>query len=249
LGAGRLPDVSFGRPGLALRETSLAVKVLVIEDTLKLAAAISEAMSRAQYACEIATNLRDAQNKVDGADYDIILLDLSLPDGDGLDFLRKLRAASIRTPVIVLTARGGLNDRISGLDDGADDYLVKPFELGEMVSRCKAVLRRTDRAMADSFRVGRLTFDQRSGMVNAEGHQTPLPRRDSQLLAALMRRQGKVCTRKHLEDAVYEANTEVSTNALEASIYRLRAFLTASDAGVEVRTVRGVGYVLVAENS
>ncbi len=214
---------------------------------MKLGAAIVEAMSRSQFNCEVATNLRDAQMKVDGADYDLILLDLSLPDGDGLDFLRKLRAASVRTPVLVLTARGGLNDRISGLDDGADDYLVKPFELNEMVSRCKAILRRTDRAMADSFRVGKLLFDQRSGMVSAEGHPTPLPRRDSLLLAALMRRQGKVCTRKHLEDAVYEANTEVSTNALEASIYRLRAFLTAAKTGCEVRTVRGVGYVLVVE--
>lgn len=223
------------------------MKVLVIEDTVKLGAAIAEAMSRAQFNCELATNLLEAQTRVDGADYDLILLDLSLPDGDGLDFLRKLRAASVRTPVIVLTARGGLNDKISGLDDGADDYLVKPFELSEMVSRCKAILRRTDRAMADSFRVGNLLFDQRSGMVSAEGHPTPLPRRDSLLLAALMRRQGKVCTRKHLEDAVYESNTEVSTNALEASIYRLRAFLTAAKAGVEVRTVRGVGYVLVAE--
>jgi DNA-binding response OmpR family regulator len=223
------------------------VKVLVIEDTMKLGAAIVEAMSRAQFDCELATNFRDAQTRLAGADYDLILLDLSLPDGDGLDFLRKLRAASVRTPVIVLTARGGLNDRISGLDDGADDYLVKPFELNEMVSRCKAILRRTDRAMADSFRVGKLLFDQRSGMVSAEGHPTPLPRRDSLLLAALMRRQGKVCTRKHLEEAVYEPNTGVSTNALEASIYRLRTFLTAAMAGVEVRTVRGVGYVLVVE--
>jgi DNA-binding response OmpR family regulator len=223
------------------------VKLLVIEDTAKLGAAIVEAMSRAQFTCELATNLREAQARVDGADYDLILLDLSLPDGDGLDFLRKLRAASVRTPVIVLTARGGLNDRISGLDDGADDYLVKPFELNEMVSRCRAILRRTDRAMADSFKVGKLLFDQRSGMVSAEGHPTPLPRRDSQLLAALMRRHGKVCTRKHLEEAVYEPNTDVSTNALEASIYRLRAFLTAAKAGVEVRTVRGVGYVLVVE--
>jgi DNA-binding response OmpR family regulator len=223
------------------------VKVLVIEDTAKLGAAIVEAMSRSQFICELATNLREAQARVDGADYDLILLDLSLPDGDGLDFLRKLRAASVRAPVIVLTARGGLNDRISGLDDGADDYLVKPFELNEMVSRCRAILRRTDRAMADSFKVGKLLFDQRSGMVSAEGHPTHLPRRDSQLLAALMRRYGKVCTRKHLEDAVYEPNTEVSTNALEASIYRLRTFLTAAKAGVEVRTVRGVGYVLVVE--
>ena len=225
------------------------MKVLVVEDTLKLAAAICEAMDRAQYPCDLATSVREAQMRVDADDYDLILLDLTLPDGDGLDFLRRLRASGSRSAVIVLTARGGLNDRISGLDDGADDYLVKPFELSEMVSRCRAVLRRSSLKDTETLRIARLIFDQRSGLVSAEGHHTPLPRRDSQLLAALMRRPGKVCTRKHLEDTVYESAHDVSPNALEASIYRMRSFLQASDAGVEVRTVRGVGYVLVTSEN
>jgi DNA-binding response OmpR family regulator len=222
------------------------VKVLVIEDTQKLGAAIHEAMSRSQFVCDLAPTIEEADALLSTTSYDLILLDLSLPDGDGLDFLRKLRAARIHTPVIVLTARGGLNDRISGLDDGADDYLVKPFELSEMVSRCRAVLRRPDRLNVEPIRIGKLQFDQRSGLVTAEDYNTPLPRRESQLLAALMRRPGKVCTRTHLEDSVYESSAEVTPNALEASIYRLRTFLTAAEAGVEVRTVRGVGYVLVA---
>jgi DNA-binding response OmpR family regulator len=222
------------------------VKVLVIEDTPKLGAAIREAMNRAQFVNDLAPSIEEADALLATSPYDLILLDLSLPDGDGLDFLRKLRAAQIHTPVIVLTARGGLNDRIAGLDDGADDYLVKPFELSEMISRCRAVLRRPDRLSAEAIRVGRLVFDQRSGLVTAEGYNTPLPRRESQLLATLMRRPGKVCTRTHLEDAVYESTAEVTPNALEASIYRLRTFLTSADAGVEIRTVRGVGYVLVA---
>jgi len=222
------------------------VKVLVVEDTPKLGAAIREAMTRAQFVCDLAPTIEEAQSLVATSVFDLILLDLSLPDGDGLDFLRGLRAAKIHTPVIVLTARGGLNDRIAGLDDGADDYLVKPFELSEMISRCRAVLRRPDRLNVEPIRVGRLMYDQRSGLVTAENYSTPLPRRESQLLAALMRRPGKVCTRTHLEDSVYESSAEVTPNALEASIYRLRTFLTAADAGVEVRTVRGVGYVLVA---
>lgn len=222
------------------------MKVLVVEDTPKLGAAIREAMTRAQFVCDLAPTIEEAQSLVATSSFDLILLDLSLPDGDGLDFLRGLRAAKIHTPVIVLTARGGLNDRISGLDDGADDYLVKPFELSEMISRCRAVLRRPDRLNVEPIRVGRLLYDQRSGLVTAENYTTPLPRRESQLLAALMRRPGKVCTRTHLEDSVYESSAEVTPNALEASIYRLRTFLTAADAGVEVRTVRGVGYVLVA---
>lgn len=222
------------------------MKVLVVEDTLKLGAAIREAMTRAQFVCDLAPTIEEAQSLIATSAFDLILLDLSLPDGDGLDFLRGLRAAKIHTPVIVLTARGGLNDRISGLDDGADDYLVKPFELSEMISRCRAVLRRPDRLNVEPIRVGRLQYDQKSGLVTAEGYTTPLPRRESQLLSTLMRRPGKVCTRTHLEDSVYEASAEVTPNALEASIYRLRTFLTAADAGVEVRTVRGVGYVLVA---
>lgn len=221
------------------------MKVLIIEDNVKLGAAIREAMTRNQFVCDLAPTLADAQALVETAVYDLILLDLSLPDGDGLDFLRRLRSARIHTPVIVLTARGGLNDRISGLDDGADDYLVKPFELSEMISRVRAILRRPDRIVHEAIRVGKLIYDQRTGLVAAEGHSTPLPRRESQLLAALMRRPGKVCTRTHLEDSMYETAAEVTPNALEASIYRLRTFLTAADAGVEVRTVRGVGYVLV----
>lgn len=225
------------------------MKVLVIEDTPKLGAAIREAMTRAQFVNDLAPTIEEADTLLTTSTYDLILLDLSLPDGDGLDFLRRIRAARIHTPVIVLTARGGLNDRIAGLDDGADDYLVKPFELSEMVSRCRAVLRRPDRINVEPIRVGRLTFDQRSGLVTAEGYNTPLPRRESQLLSALMRRPGKVCTRTHLEDSLYEATAEVTPNALEASIYRLRTFLTAAEAGVEVRTVRGVGYVLVASEN
>lgn len=221
------------------------MKVLIVEDNTKLGAAVREAMTRSQFVCDLAPSIADAQALVGTASYDLILLDLSLPDGDGLDFLRKLRASRVHTPVIVLTARGGLNDRISGLDDGADDYLVKPFELSELVSRSRAILRRPDRMNVEAIRVGRLVFDQRTGLVAAEGHNTPLPRRESQLLAALMRRPGKVCTRTHLEDSMYETSAEVTPNALEASIYRLRTFLTAADAGVEVRTVRGVGYVLV----
>lgn len=225
------------------------MKVLVIEDTPKLGAAIREAMTRAQFVNDLAPTIEEADALLATSPYDLILLDLSLPDGDGLDFLRKLRTARIHTPVIVLTARGGLNDRIAGLDDGADDYLVKPFELSEMISRCRAVLRRPDRLNVEPIRVGRLMFDQRSGLVTAEGYNTPLPRRESQLLATLMRRPGKVCTRTHLEDSVYESTAEVTPNALEASIYRLRTFLTAADAAVEVRTVRGVGYVLVASEN
>lgn len=221
------------------------MKVLIVEDTVKLGHAIRDALTRAQFVCDVAESVEDANALLATSAFDLILLDLSLPDGDGLDFLRQLRARKARTPVIVLTARGGLNDRISGLDDGADDYLVKPIAMSELISRCRAMLRRPDLQEQAPVKLGRVTYDPVSGLATAAGYPTPLPRRESFLLGTLMRRAGKVCTRAHLEESIYESAAEVTPNALEASIYRLRTFLTNAGADVEVRTVRGIGYVLI----
>ena len=219
------------------------MKVLVIEDNKALGAAIRDAMVRANFVIDWAESLADAEALRKTAPHDLILLDLSLPDGDGLSFLHNLRAANVHTPVIVLTARGGLNDRIAGLDDGADDYLVKPFELAEMVSRCRAVLRRREQ-IVEPIAAGRLLYDPTSGAVTVKGLKATLSRREHQLLAALIRRADKICTRTHLESAIYESDAEVTPNALEASVSRLRSYLQSVDAGVEVQTVRGMGYVL-----
>jgi DNA-binding response OmpR family regulator len=222
-----------------------AVKVLIVEDTEKLGLAIRDALNRAQFVCDVASSVEEADALLATSTFDLILLDLSLPDGDGLDFLRQLRARKSRTPVIVLTARGGLNDRISGLDDGADDYLVKPIAMSELISRCRAMLRRPDLQEQTPIKLGRVMYDPVSGLATATGHAASLPRRESFLLGTLMRRAGKVCTRQFLEESIYESAAEVTPNALEASIYRLRAFLTNAAADVEVRTVRGIGYVLI----
>ena len=220
------------------------MKILIIEDNEKLGAAIKDAVTRASFVADWALSLADAYALRENASYDLILLDLSLPDGDGLGFLRELRFENVRTPVIVLTARGGLNDRIAGLDDGADDYLVKPFQLAEMVSRCRAVLRRRDRVDLAPVEAGQLEYDPFSGFVTVAGAKIGLARREHQVLVELIRCIGKVCSRPHLERAIYDSDSEVTPNALEVSVSRLRAYLQSINAGVEVRTVRGLGYIL-----
>lgn len=220
------------------------VRILMVEDHETLGLAVQEALQRARYLADWCHNLDEAEAAMAGRSYDLILLDLSLPDGDGLEFLRQVRSARVHTPIIVLTARGGLNDRIAGLDDGADDYLVKPFQLSEMVSRVRAVLRRPERLAMEAIRLGRVVFHPVSGDITIGDRPVVLSRREQQLLIALLRRSGRVCSRDHLEDSLYDQNADVGPNALESSVSRLRAYLTLHEAGVDVRTVRGVGYVL-----
>lgn len=224
--------------------TETLVRILLVEDHDTLGLAVHEALQRARFLADWCRNLDEAEAAMAGRSYDLILLDLSLPDGDGLEFLRQIRSARVHTPIIVLTARGGLNDRIAGLDDGADDYLVKPFQLTELVSRARAVLRRPERLAMEAIRLGRVAFHPDSGDVTIDDRPVVLSRREQQLLIALLRRSGRVCSRDHLEDCLYDQSADVGPNALESSVSRLRAYLTLNEAGVEVRTVRGVGYVL-----
>ena len=143
----------------------------------------------------------------------------------------------------MLTARGELNDRVKGLDEGADDYLVKPFELREMVSRCRALLRRPGDMAPVQLRLGALEVDMMTGAATFRGMPLALNRREQQLLLALVRRPGKVCSRAYLEGVLYDHAADPTLNALEASVSRLRSALRASGLHDAIRTVRGVGYV------
>lgn len=225
------------------------MRILVVEDHETLGNAVQEALQRAQLRPDLARTLDEAEESLANQTYDLILLDLSLPDGDGLDFLRQVRGAKVHTPIIVITARGGLNDRIAGLDDGADDYLVKPFQLSEMVSRVKAVLRRPERLALEPIRVGRVAFHPASEEVTVNGVPSILARREQQLLITLLRRAGRVCSRTYLEARLYQQKGEVTAHAIESSVSRLRAYLSLNDAGADVRTIRGVGYVLAEDGA
>lgn len=220
------------------------MRFLLVEDHPRLGASLVEALCAEGYNVDWVTSLDEARAALRLAAYSLLLLDLGLPDGNGLDFLKDVRREGLETPVIVLTARGGLNDRIDGLDGGADDYLVKPFEMRELCSRCRVVLRRPRQLAPETLSMGNLDFHDETSEIRISGQAVTVARREMQLLRALLRRQDRVATRDYLDNELYAFDAEMSQNALEASVSRLRALLLASQANVEIRTIRGVGYCL-----
>ena len=176
-------------------------------------------------------------------DHALAILDLGLPDGDGLSLLPTLRDQG-RMPVIILTARDQLADRVAGLDSGADDYVVKPVDMPELVARCRAVLRRPGDRSAATLRLGPLELDSVTRSASMHGKPVSLGRREITVLECLMRSSGRVVTRQALENAVYGFDDEVGPNALEASVSRLRRALDAAGCPTPIVTVRGLGWML-----
>jgi DNA-binding response OmpR family regulator len=220
------------------------VTILLVEDNNGLGAAIAQALGAARYRVDWRRSIDAALEPAFDPSTDLVILDRGLPDGDGLEFLRQLRSEGVGSPVLVISERGAIHDRVAGLDAGADDYLVKPFAFAELVARCRALLRRPREIEMEPVRLGNLLL--RPDTLELSVHGTPLTisRREGQLLVALLRRHGRVCTRAYLENALYDPSAAVSPNALETSISRLRSLLAGADASVELRTVRGVGYAL-----
>lgn len=222
------------------------MRVLLIEDHPPLAEAVKGALARAGFAVDHAKSVEEAREMVALADYDLALLDLGLPDGDGLTLLPVLRQGG-KLPVIVLTARDQLSDRLSGLDGGADDYVVKPVDMPELVARCRAVLRRPGGRSGTVLTHGDLTLDTAARSVMVAGAGVALGRREVALLEQLMRAAGRVAARRVIEEAVYGFDDEVSPNAIEASVSRLRRALAAEGSGTTIVTVRGIGWMLPRE--
>lgn len=214
--------------------------IILVEDDPHLGEAIYDALTRRAYAI---TWLRDGATALEalrGGTADLVLLDLGLPDRDGLDVLEQARLEGSKTPVLVLTARDSLGARIRGLDLGADDYLVKPFHLDELAARIRSLTRRA-KGMADNrLEVGALRLDLASSEAALGDRQIPLSRREFALLKALMERAGRIVRRDTLENAMYGLDVNVESNAIEVQIHWLRRKV---GAGV-IQTVRGVGYML-----
>lgn len=219
------------------------MRLLLVEDHPSLAEAVSAALRRAGFAVDHAANAEDARAFVADTDYDLLLLDLGLPDGDGLDLLTELRRTK-EWPTIVLTARDALSDRLAGLDGGADDYVVKPVEMPELVARCRAVLRRPGGRLGTVLEACGLRLDTAQRRVTFRDQAIPLGQRDVGVLEHLMRRKGEVVARRVLEDAVYALDDAVTPNALEAAISRLRKAIALAGCPAAVHTVRGVGWLL-----
>jgi len=220
------------------------MRILVVEDDPGVAELVTAGLRQDGYAVDTAAGVAEAHELRDLATYDLLVLDLTLADRDGLELLTTVRRAGDTTPVLVLTARGQLSDRVAGLDAGADDYLVKPFALDELKARCRALLRRPGTALESVMTVGPITFDTAAREADLDGERLDLGRRESALLEMLMRNCGHVVTRETLQDALYSFDEPVTPNALEAAVSRLRRQLREASDRVTLATVRGVGYIL-----
>lgn len=218
--------------------------ILLVEDEAELAATLKSSLERARYVVDHAGTLAVAREAALFGSHDLVLLDRTLPDGDGLSLIPMLREKRSGVPVIVLSALGELPDRVTGLDKGADDYLAKPFALEELLARIRAVHRRPGGLQIETVNVGRLVFDPASGETTVAGQRLELPRREIRVLAALTRRFGRTVLRESIEMAVYGFDDGVHSNALDSHVSRLRRKLVDADAGLEIHAVRGVGYLM-----
>lgn len=223
------------------------MRLLLVEDDPDLGEALVANLARDGFAVDLVADCASAEAALASNSYALVLLDLGLPDGDGLDIVRRLRRRRSSVPVIVLTARDAIEDRVTGLEAGADDYLVKPFAHAELVARIRAVLRRPGRDLGAAIEVGRLVLEPATGDVSVGGRPLLLPRRERMLLEILMRRAGRVVNRRVLEEALWDQEKEIESNTLESHVSRLRKRLLEAGGGVQIRTIRGVGYMLEAE--
>jgi two-component system response regulator TctD len=218
------------------------MKFLLIEDNQELANAVSSRMRVDGHVIEHASNLEDATRFVETSEYDLILLDIMLPDGDGRTFLKQHRARNQDTPVIILTARSQVSDRISSLDLGADDYVTKPFDHAELEARCRAVLRRKASKSKTVIETGGIMFDPVAGLMTVRGHNVSLRNRELRLLELLLNAPGHVFSKQKLADRLFSYDDDVSDNAIEVYIGRIRKHLEPSD--LKITTLRGLGYRL-----
>lgn len=198
--------------------------ILLIEDNNAVGSATSQSLGAAGYKVEWRRNFETAHELAIDPQTELVVIDRGLPDGDGLDIVRQLRAASISTPILMISERNSVPDRVAGLESGADDYLIKPFAFPELVARCRALLRRPRMVETDAVRFGAITLKPDTLELSVRGKPLAISRREGQLLVALLRRSGRVCTRAYLEGLLYDQSTiVVSPNALETSMSRLRS--------------------------
>jgi DNA-binding response OmpR family regulator len=224
------------------------MRLLLVEDNPPLAELVQEGLTRQGFAIDRCGSLKDAMAARAGASYDLVLLDLGLPDGDGMNLVRELRQGNDSTPILILTARGGLNDRLIGLDGGADDYLVKPFEIAELAARCRALLRRPGASLGVVLHLSNVALDTTTRTVTVNEQRIDVPPREVALLEQLLRRAEQVVRRNQLEESLYSFGEEVTPNALESAVSRLRKRLNAAEANVVVRTAHGIGYAIFQQS-
>ncbi len=218
------------------------MRILLVEDDIVLSTALRRALVQGAYAVDVAENGERARDALGNDVYDLVILDIGLPKVDGFELLRELRARGVRVPVLVLTARDALEDRVKGLDLGADDYLTKPFDLPEFEARVRALIRRGHHRASANLRHGALRLDTAGRRLFSGTQPIDLSVRELAVIELLMLREGRVVTKEQMVDHLYGWNEEVSGNAIEVCVHRLRKKL--EPVGANIRTVRGMGYLL-----
>jgi two-component system response regulator QseB len=214
--------------------------ILLVEDDIELGEAIKHALEHQSYAVTWLNDGRQAMAAMSDGSIDLVLLDLGLPGKDGLDVLAEARRDGVKTPILVMTARDALETRIRGLDLGADDYLVKPFHLGELAARIRSLTRRAQGLADNLVEVGGLRLDLATMEVAFRGESITLTRREFAVLRILMERAGRIVRREALENSVYGFDTVVDRNAIEVQVHWLRRKLSSE----VIHTVRGIGYMI-----
>ena len=222
----------------------LLVRLLLIEDNERFATLLKQGLVDAGFTVDVLVTAKAASTALETGRWDVVVLDRGLPDADGLDILTAMRRRGDTTPVLILTARGALKDRVTGLQSGADDYLVKPFALEELVARLQALLRRPGNLLGLALRLGNLTLDTVARQVFVDDQPLTFSAREIAVLEHLLRRSGRVVTKTFLESSLYGPAQEVGSNAVEVHVHRLRRHLVDTGASVQVHTVRGVGYMI-----
>lgn len=218
------------------------LRLLAIEDEPKLGQLIVSSLTQAGFAVDWSQTMAEGQEFLEANSYDLVLLDLRLPDGNGLDFLRKLRRSRNNIPIVILSAADTVDDRVTGLTEGADDYIVKPFATAELVARIRVALRRPGAALGIDLVCGNVEFNTVSSTISIGGAPVLVPRRELAILETLMRANGRVVTKTVLEEAAYAMEDDRQSNVIESHLSRLRRRLKSAGAQISIRVARGIGY-------
>jgi DNA-binding response OmpR family regulator len=220
------------------------LRLLIVEDNQRLCQAVAESLRAQGFAVDTAASASEGLRDWRAADYDAAVLDLMLPDGTGLNALKEMRDQGNVTPVLILTALGAIEDRVRGLDCGADDYLVKPFAMQELIARLRALLRRPGAALGRTLTLGNVKLDTSARIATVAETPLNLTRSELIVLESLLRNQGRVISKERLVECLYDFEQERSANSVETQVHRLRRKLAAAGAHVSLRTLRGLGYLV-----
>ncbi len=220
------------------------MKVLIVEDERKVGQFIERGLTEQSYTARLTGSCAGARDALAESPYDAIILDLGLPDGDGLELLKEWRGAGFNEPVLILSARDALADRIRGLNLGADDYLAKPFSMDELLARLRSLLRRNSGAKTTIFEFGGIRMDLLAREVICSGRKIDLTSREFSLLELFLQNRGRVLTRTLISERIWDASYDLETNLIDVYVRRLRQKLGATDERPIIRTIRGTGYQL-----